>query len=182
MVSSSIPSPQWSRQSALLALAGLAASAVVHGLTFAGIDATGAFPALWSLHAGAIAAVGAAALSARRAGDSRSDSALERWPGWALALAAAAFAYAVLNFGLFFVHSEGGAPEVVNGAYVLADHGRVIRALTAAEFREQQTYITRGFSGHWMLFFLLPWLYFLYPPEPATVPAEETTTARAPTG
>jgi len=82
--------------------------------------------------------------------------------------------YASINFVAFIALSHGGTPEVRDGAYALSDHGRLIRTLTADEYRSQQVYIARGFSGHWIAFLLLPLFYFLFreetPGEPASNP------------
>ena len=46
----------------------------------------------------------------------------------------------------------------------LAKHwpGYVAYEISEADYRQQRTYVTRGFSGHWMVFYLLPALYSLY--------------------
>ena len=149
----------WRRPSALFPLAGFVVSLVVHALTYAGIDVSRGFPLVWALHVGAILAFGTMMVGGRRnrwAGGFE----LPDWPAWAYLLAAAALFYAFVNFMRFFSLSQGGAPEVTAGGYVLSDHGRVIRSLTEAEYWRQKAYILRGFSGHWMFFFLLPALHF----------------------
>jgi hypothetical protein len=83
-------------------------------------------------------------------------------PRWARYLTKAFFAYAVINFALFFVLSEGGVPEERDGKYVLHNHGNVIRELSEEEYERQNAYVLRGFSGHWMVFYLLPLLFFWY--------------------
>jgi hypothetical protein len=82
-------------------------------------------------------------------------------PRWAQILGATTMAYAALNFGLFFLHASEGSPRREgDGSYVLADHGRMVRPITADEFAYHKALEARGFSGHWMVFYLVPALYF----------------------
>jgi hypothetical protein len=83
-------------------------------------------------------------------------------PRWARYTAKVFFAYAIINFALFFFLSRGGTPDVRDGKYVLHNHGTVIRELSEDEYELQNAYILRGFSGHWMIFYLIPALYFWY--------------------
>lgn len=72
-------------------------------------------------------------------------------------------AYALINFALFIVLSRGGHAEIENGKYMM--HRRGYSApyeISEAEYRQQQTYELRGFSGHWMLFYFFPILYSRY--------------------
>ena len=73
-------------------------------------------------------------------------------------------AYAVLNFVLSFVLSEGGAnPDIWDGKYVLQSHGKLVRELSEPEYHLQLAYLLRGFSGHWMLFLFFARDLFLVP-------------------
>jgi heme A synthase len=119
-------------------------------------------PLLWGLHVAAIAAFAAMIISSRRSESQADGFTMPEWPAWAFLLAGAAFLYAGINFAAFVALSQGGTPEIRDGGFVLSDHGRIIRALTADEYRWQQVYIVRGFSGHWMFFLLLPTMYFAF--------------------
>jgi hypothetical protein len=81
------------------------------------------------------------------------DDAMPRWARYAVI---GFFAYALINFALFFLLSEGGVPAVRDGKYVLHNHGKVIRELSEDEYELQKAYVLRGFSGHWMVFYLVP--------------------------
>jgi hypothetical protein len=59
------------------------------------------------------------------------------------------------------VGAEGGSPTIRDGQYLLLEHGKLIRELTASEYRALQTNEVRGFSGHWLVFFFVPAAYFL---------------------
>jgi hypothetical protein len=81
---------------------------------------------------------------------------------WPLrAVCVVAFIYALINFALFAMHMEGGSPAVENGNYYLHNHGHKIRDLSKEEYQRFVAYVVRGFSGHWMLFSIIPTAYFL---------------------
>jgi hypothetical protein len=161
--------PHWDRPSAIATAAGFGVSLVVHSATYFGFDLLDSFPLLWGLHLAAIVAFGAMIRASRSRHDvGQPILAFPRWPSWAYLLAFAGFTYAFVNFIAFLALSHGGTPESHNGVYVLSDHGRVIRTLTPDQYRWQQVYVVRGFSGHWMFFLLLPMLYFLFRENPAT--------------
>jgi hypothetical protein len=148
----------------LLAFLGFGASLIVHAVTFLGVDLSQTLPWVWGLHIGIFVVCIPMAFSARSLGR-RGDywlKLLALMPRWVLTVIIAFFIYAFVNFGLFLILSEGGVPEELDGKYVLYSHGKVIRELTEEEFHLQQAYVIRGFSGHWMVFYLIPAVYFLY--------------------
>lgn len=51
------------------------------------------------------------------------------------------------------IFSEGGGPHIVDGKYVLQNHGNIIREITMEEYDAFQANELRGFSGHWMAFY-----------------------------
>lgn len=69
--------------------------------------------------------------------------------------------YALINFVLFMALMEGGSPSTKDGKYYLHNHGRMIRELTKGEYQRFRAYEVRGFSGHWMMFSIVPMTYFL---------------------
>ena len=147
----------------LLAVFGFAAALIVHGLTFFHVDLIEKFPSVWALHVGIFIVFVPFVFSARRAPGGFQGSNLRAiLPEWAIALLAVTFVYAIVNFVLFFFLSEGGVPDIRDGRFVLHDHGRVIRELTEHEYHVQRSYVLRGFSGHWLIFHLIPAAYFLF--------------------
>jgi hypothetical protein len=72
-----------------------------------------------------------------------------------------AFIYAFINYVLFIALMEGGSPSVKNGNYILHSHGHKIRDITKEEYQRFRAYEVRGFSGHWIIFSLVPMTYFL---------------------
>ncbi len=71
----------------------------------------------------------------------------------------------MVNFVLFALNSEGGGPSIRAGKFVLESHGRFIRDLTATEYTAFKANELRGFSGHWLIFYYVPFIYFLFNPK-----------------
>lgn len=44
---------------------------------------------------------------------------------------------------------------------MLQAHSRFIRNLTADEYQAQQVNILRGSSGHWLIFYYMPLVFFM---------------------
>ena len=75
------------------------------------------------------------------------------------------FVYAFVNFMTFMSLMEGGSPVVINEAYYLNDHGRMIRELSPNEYHTFEKYEVRGFSGHWMIFSYIPSVFYAFKDE-----------------
>jgi hypothetical protein len=73
-------------------------------------------------------------------------------PKWLFIWVIITFIYAFINFTLF-AQSQTYTPSVIDGQYVLHNHGKVVQVLTEAEYYHQKTNELRGFSGHWVLFY-----------------------------
>jgi hypothetical protein len=82
-------------------------------------------------------------------------------PRWGKVLVLVTFYYAVVNFGLFMLRTDGAATQRADGSFVISSHGRVVRQISREEAVENEARTARGFSGHWMVFYLLPAMYFL---------------------
>ena len=148
---------------ATLAIIGFFTSLIVHLTTFLGINPAKYVPAVWVLHVGCLAVF--APMIFDQKGTEKKTFQREIFsplPGWARHLISAFFLYALINFALFIFLSEGGVPRVRDGKYVLHSHGTVIRELSEEEYERHKAYELRGFSGHWMVFYLIPALYFPY--------------------
>jgi len=155
----------------LVALVGFIASVVVHVSTFLGTDVAATMnPAIAiPLHAGLFPPFFAAVFALRAELKGVDGRELKRRllgivPIWARVLFLVAFYYAVVNFGLFMVRTGGMSVQQRAGENVLTNHGRVIRKVTAEEAAQHETLVARGFSGHWMVFYLVPTLFFLSRP------------------
>ena len=71
-------------------------------------------------------------------------------------------AYVLVNGTLEFIRALGGTPDIWDGRFVLHQHGTFVRELSGEEYHIEQAHVLRGFSGHWMIFYLLPALYSWY--------------------
>ena len=148
----------------IVALIGFACALFVHLLTFSEVEIELQMPKVWFLHVGIFIVFLPFIISIRDnfGTNPTHKELLSILPVWANLLVALTFAYAFVNFALFVLRSEGGSPDMRDGVYVLQSHGKFIRELSLAEFKAQQAYVVRGFSGHWLVFYLTPCLYFLF--------------------
>lgn len=133
---------------------------------------------IWPLHLATMAAFGAMILvgvSIRKKmpkADHPTDSLSKvlRWVPWPLILLCiSAVAYTAINFAVFMGFTEGGSPAENDGRYYLQSHGKKIRDLEEGEYRWVRACEVRAFSGHWMLFSVIPMTFFFYV-YPATGP------------
>lgn len=81
-------------------------------------------------------------------------------PWWAIAVVLTVFVYSGFNF-LVNVAS-GGSPAISKNGYVLQEHGRVIREITAQQYREAVVRQARGFSGHMLSMYLWSAIWLLF--------------------
>jgi hypothetical protein len=133
----------------------LLVSLVVHVSTFLGIDPMEECPGVMFIHVAIFPPFIAAICYANRIGGPKQghqDRVIDSAPLWLRILAGVCFAYAFVNFAIFIVLAEGGVPHERDGKYFLTSHSTVLRELSEAEYHQQQAYVVRGFSGHWMLF------------------------------
>jgi hypothetical protein len=149
---------------AMSALAGLVLSALVHVAALAGNDVQVRFPQVWMLHLGIFAVFIPLVIAARQrfgASPSRADieSTMPRPIVW---LGKALMAYAFINFALFMYLMREGGPRQDGGKFVVSNHGRVVREITPAEYSALRAGELRGFSGHWLVFYFLPFGYFAF--------------------
>lgn len=82
--------------------------------------------------------------------------------GKSIALGVALFAYIWVNFIIFMAKSDGGVPDVWGEAYVLHNHGKLLKNISEAEYVSYKFNQLRGFSGHWLAFFYMPMVYFYF--------------------
>jgi hypothetical protein len=146
------------------ALVGWLLAAATHAASLAGIDVAERIPAVWALHVGIFPVFAPVIFSARRLlGPKPSLSQLRAvLPAWVMAAGVTVFVYAMVNFMLFLAAAQGGTAASVNGRYVLQNHGEVIRELNDTEYTAFKANELRGFSGHWLLFYFVPFAYFFF--------------------
>ena len=142
----------------LLALAGFVAAMSAHVASLKDIDVAARWPAVWGLHAGIFVVFLPFIFSSKKMFGPkprlRELSALV--PPWVAAMALILMIYAVCNFILFMTSGLLGDAKFEDGRYVLMSHGRLVRELTQDEYVKSRAMEVRGFSGHWMLFYFVP--------------------------
>lgn len=148
----------------ILSATGFCLALIVHTLTFAHIDVMEVFPSVWLLHIGIFVVFVPLVFSARRLSGANPKYRDFRslFPEWANTLITVVFIYAIVNFVVFMFLSHGGVPAIRDGQFILHSHGKLVRVLTEQEYHVQRAYVVRGFSGHWLVFYLVPALYFLF--------------------
>jgi hypothetical protein len=129
------------------------------------------------VHLGVPLCLGAAVFVAAAVNAFREDTgkAPGHLPLWAVLLGITAFMYATANFLIVHWLLEGAAPERIGDAYVLSDHGRILREVTSAEYWRLRGYESRILSGSAMAYAFLAALYLLYLRPPVhTAPPNQT--------
>ncbi|MFS2016477.1 hypothetical protein ACEN88_07855 [Massilia sp. CT11-108] len=152
------------------ALTGFVLAAATHVFALAGVDVAEHFPSVWLLHVGIFVVFVPFVFSSRKVLGTRPSLADMRAlvPGWVFFAGAAVWLYMMINFALFAAATQGGNPAVEAGKYVLKNHGRLIRELSGAEYEALRANELRGFSGHWLLFYFVPFAYFLFAKRPGS--------------
>ena len=141
-----------------VAQVGFAASLIVHLSTFFGLRAT--LDYFWFLHVGLfVVLIPALALTNYNQPETSKSKifnfGMEKSPGW-LKLACIIFLiYAGINLILFLTAMGGGGPDFIGGKYVASSHGQIVREITESEYWHLKILEARGFSGHWMVFYLV---------------------------
>ncbi len=89
-------------------------------------------------------------------------------PTWTRYFVYFVFGYVILNFFLMIPSSSQVKTAIVNEKYVLVPiksgnpAQNILREISKSEFEQQNSYETRLISGHWLLFYLIPALFFWF--------------------
>lgn len=152
----------------ILALVGLTLAVIVHVASLAGVDVSERVPFVWVLHVGVFIVFVPFVLSSRKALGAKPSLSDVRalMPNWVILVGAAVFAYAIVNFAIFIAAMDGGSPSILEGKYVLQNHGNFIREITQTEYAAFRANELRGFSGHWLVFYFVPFAYFMFAKKP----------------
>ena len=150
------------------ALTGLVLSAIAHVCALAGVNVAEQVPFVWLLHIGIFVVFLPFIFSSRKILGKQPSLADMRVlvPGRVYAVGLAIFIYAIVNFILFAAATQGGNPVIEAGQYLLKSHGRLIRELSFAEYEALRANELRGFSGHWLFFYFVPFAYFMFGKRP----------------
>ena len=66
------------------------------------------------------------------------------------------------HFVWFIVQSGPGAPAIVDGQYVLDNHGRILKVLTQAEYLTLRGAAVRAFATLMISFYFAPMVYWWF--------------------
>ena len=87
---------------------------------------------------------------------------IKRCPSGVRIFSIVLFVYVFINFFTFMGETTQGSPTEKNGKFYISNHGRIIREIDEKEYLRLKAYEVRGFSGHWMVFSYVPFVYFRF--------------------
>jgi hypothetical protein len=150
------------------ALTGFVLATVAHVFALAGVNVAEHVPFVWLLHVGIFVVFIPFVFSSRKILGKQPSLADMRAlvPARVYVVGLAIVIYAIVNFVLFAAATEGGNPAIEAGRYVLQIHGRLVRELSFAEYEALRANELRGFSGHWLFFYFVPFAYFMFGKRP----------------
>lgn len=143
-----------------LAAAGWIISLVIHILSLAKTDVEASIPYIWILHIG-IFAVWIPAIRvlrlfrANQGGKKLFDIyrfVILNAPVWLAVLAIGSFVYCIIGSFIFLFMKEG-TPGIINGQFVLHNHGKILHIITEGEYHQAKAGVMRLFSGVWLAFY-----------------------------
>lgn len=70
---------------------------------------------------------------------------------------------AMIHFVLFLALSHAAAPDIMNGKYVLNDHGQIKKVLTEAQYLSLKGYELRIFASAWIFVYFILGVYWWFP-------------------
>ena len=145
-----------------IALIGFCLSLIVHGLAYFGFDVQTQVPAVWVLHVG-IFVVFIPMVLQLNSGEAKDDpvAMFSGLPAWAVLSIVILMGYVVVNFFVSLGPSMAeGEPRVYEGAFALVKKGTFVRHIGETEYHARLASIARGFSGHWLIFYFVPFTHF----------------------
>ena len=84
-------------------------------------------------------------------------------PQWTVRTIQMSGLFALIHFVLFLVLTHGCSPEIVNGAFVLNDHGTIRRILNHTEYLSLKGWETRFFASFMISSYIMLTLYWWFP-------------------
>lgn len=154
--------------------AGFVVALLVHLAALFGLDFIGETPAVFALHVLMFVPFFPCAIAINKQFGHRAKlrEIAATLPKWAVRTMILLMIYASLNFILFIRATDGGSPSERDGQLVLQQKGKLIRVINEAEYRAYKTNEIRGMSGHWLLFYFMPFAYFRFGKKAAPDPAQ----------
>lgn len=153
-----------------IALLGLVLSLIIQGAALVQINLADTWPELWALHLGALLVFVLFIWHSRSLTTARKaywSNLLKPMPRGTSKLIGLAFIYLLFNFGcLLYQHWQGPLMQQGSSYWQLTEQGRQL--LSAEQIGDLKLQEIRLFSGHWLFFYLLPYLYFRYSARQST--------------
>lgn len=84
-------------------------------------------------------------------------------PSWVIPTIKLLGVFFAIHFLLFLIQSHAASPQVVNGQYVLDNHGQIVKVLTQREYFRLKGAELRLFATAWMFFYFVPAAYWWFP-------------------
>lgn len=84
-------------------------------------------------------------------------------PAWSVPSIQFLGLFFIIHFVLFLVLSHAASPEIMNGQYVLNDHGQIRKILTESEYLSLKGSELRIFATGWMFFYFASTMYWWFP-------------------
>lgn len=139
---------------------------IVHVVSLLGIYLGEKFPFIWALHVGIFIVWLPAILELNKNPELKQQNIgtlsnpfkffgimFKNAPKPIMIISVVFFFYATINFLLYMLAGQGGVPDIIDGKYVIHNHGSIINELSETEYLKMKANVIRGFSGHWMAFY-----------------------------
>ena len=156
---------------AIIAASALAASLIVYALSFVGTTMDEMFRWAMLLTVSVFALVlpmYAVEYSAIKNSKFFGDAIWRGLPKWAVRAIQIVGLLFAAHFVLFLVQSHAASPEIINGEYVLSNHGQIVKELTESQYRWLKGSELRLFATGWLSFYLALALYWWFPKRAST--------------
>ncbi|HEY9102828.1 hypothetical protein [Chitinimonas sp.] len=149
---------------------------LVHLLTLCGVDISVQLPFVWLLKLGifALFVPMLEAQTAHKGTNTVPGHPLAHCPLKAKAAIAAIVAYAFINFLVCEAQAPDGTLVQSDGRYTLQEPGKAVHELSSSEYRHLRVNELRSASGHWLVFYFLPFAFFLYRRHVAPAARQDT--------
>ena len=156
---------------AIIAASALAASLIVYALSFVGKTMDEMFRWVMLLTVGVFPLVipmYAVEYSAIKNSKFLWDAIWRGLPKWAVRATQIVFLFFAAHFVLFLVQSHAASPEIINGQYVLSNHGQIVKELTESQYKWLKGSELRLFATGCLSFYLALALYWWFPRRAST--------------
>lgn len=84
-------------------------------------------------------------------------------PSWALPAIKLLGLLFLLHFVIFLVASRASSPEMMNGQFVLSDHGSIRQVISERQYLRLKGDELRMFATGWISFYIVTALYWWFP-------------------